>query len=59
LNLQGLVILVHMPFLQLNDIESVTSDTRLFGLSRLGLGTFRSDYEILHVHILVKTYLNQ
>ena len=31
-----------MPFLQLNDIESVTSGTRLFGL-----GTFWSDYETL------------
>jgi len=56
------MILVHMSFLQLNDIESVTSGTRLFGLAasvrvasvwghfgpgHFGLGTFRSDYEIL------------
>jgi len=63
LNVQGLVILVHMSFLQLNDIESVTSGARLFGL-----GTFRSGdisvrlrnlAEILHVHILMQTYLNQ
>jgi len=57
-----------MSFLQLNDIESVTSGTRLFGLSRFGLGTFQSGdilvrlrnlAEILHVHILMQTYLNQ
>ena len=47
LNLQGLVILVHMSFLQLNDIVSVTSGSRLFGLSHFGLGTFQSDYEIM------------
>jgi len=33
LNLQGLVILVHMSFLQLNDIESVTSGRQLFDLA--------------------------
>ena len=51
-----------MSFLQLNDIESVTSGTWLFGLADLvwavsvggrfglgqfSLGTFWSDYEIL------------
>jgi len=64
-NLQGLVILAHMSFLQLNNIESVTSGTQLCSLanfvfrSNFGLGAFWSDYEILYVHILIQTYLNQ
>jgi len=31
----------------------------LFSLGSFGIETFRSDYEILHVHFLMKTYLNQ
>jgi len=30
-----------------------------FRSDRFCLGTFRSDYEILHGHILIQTYLNQ
>jgi len=39
----------------------ILSGTGLFGLTRFGHGTwsFRSDYEILHVHVLMQTYLNQ
>jgi len=46
-----------MSFFQLNDMESVTSGTRLFGLA-ISVRLWNLA-EILHVHILMPTYLNQ
>ena len=51
-----------MSFLQLHDIESETSGTRLFVLADSVWGHFGQTMnlaEILHVHILMQTYFNQ